>query len=379
MSTKITYNGKTTELADGYIATLPCKDYKMETDVVVEAPELVEVVLQEKTVIENGEVTPDEGYDGLSKVTVNVPSEEPNLISKTITENGTYKASEEVDDDSIIGTWYLNKVLTSETMENASIANTLNYNGNFQAFKSGTDGLYTYDQFDYMNNNSDADRLFYHQWNDWVDILVYQNGEWVSEEYRTIVIDKEPSSSSQIEPMLNWLKVNATKIIVDGYSEVIVNVEATDSPLPTEVATEAEMTALLSSGTVGGVYKYTGTTGTYENGALYVLEAGVIKISLEVNSSDEGVFNFPVPSGATTWSDMNGVVDETSQYVITTIDLHDAGIPKICRAGDISAYFYGLVRNNINTDLVQVSDTLDYDNTYYSFVNTYSTGGGGSN
>ncbi len=39
MSTKITYNGKTTELADGYIATLPCKDLKMETDVVVEACE----------------------------------------------------------------------------------------------------------------------------------------------------------------------------------------------------------------------------------------------------------------------------------------------------------------------------------------------------
>ena len=43
MSTKITYNGKTTELADGYIATLPCKDLKMETDVVVEAPEGAEV------------------------------------------------------------------------------------------------------------------------------------------------------------------------------------------------------------------------------------------------------------------------------------------------------------------------------------------------
>lgn len=45
-----------------------------------------------------------------------------------------------------------------------------------------------------------------------------------------------------------------------------------DSPLPTEVSTEAEMTALLTSGEVGGVYKYTGATGTYENGALYVLE-----------------------------------------------------------------------------------------------------------
>jgi hypothetical protein len=43
MSTKITYNGKTTELASGDIAILPCKDFTMATDVVVEAPEPAEV------------------------------------------------------------------------------------------------------------------------------------------------------------------------------------------------------------------------------------------------------------------------------------------------------------------------------------------------
>ena len=48
-----------------------------------------------------------------------------------------------------------------------------------------------------------------------------------------------------------------------------------DSALPIEVSSEIEMNALLSSGTVGGVYKYTGTTGTYENGALYVLEVDI--------------------------------------------------------------------------------------------------------
>ena len=46
-----------------------------------------------------------------------------------------------------------------------------------------------------------------------------------------------------------------------------------DSALPIEVSTEAEMTELLSSGEVNGVYKYIGeTTDTYEQGALYVLE-----------------------------------------------------------------------------------------------------------
>jgi hypothetical protein len=57
-------------------------------------------------------------------------------------------------------------------------------------------------------------------------------------------------------------------------TDIVVTVpEAIDSPLPTEVSTEAEMTALLESGEVGGVYKYMGeTTDAYENRALYVLE-----------------------------------------------------------------------------------------------------------
>lgn len=58
----------------------------------------------------------------------------------------------------------------------------------------------------------------------------------------------------------------------DGFSKVIVNVEAGDSPLPIEVSTEADMDALLEMAEVGSVYKYTGESGTYENGALYVVE-----------------------------------------------------------------------------------------------------------
>lgn len=48
--------------------------------------------------------------------------------------------------------------------------------------------------------------------------------------------------------------------------------EITDSPLPIEITSADEMTALLSTAEVGSVYKYTGeTTDTYENGALYVV------------------------------------------------------------------------------------------------------------
>lgn len=63
---------------------------------------------------------------------------------------------------------------------------------------------------------------------------------------------------------------NGTYPVADK-EEVVVSV-TTPNPTPTEISTEAEMTALLSSSNIGSVYKFTGTSETYETGALYLLE-----------------------------------------------------------------------------------------------------------
>ena len=62
--------------------------------------------------------------------------------------------------------------------------------------------------------------------------------------------------------------IDALPVYDGSYTELF------DSPLPTEIATDVEMTAILENDEteVGSVYKYTGESGTYENGALYVVE-----------------------------------------------------------------------------------------------------------
>ena len=44
--------------------------------------------------------------------------------------------------------------------------------------------------------------------------------------------------------------------------------------VPIEISTDAEMEAVLTSDNVGKVYKFTGTSDTYTNGDLYIVEVG---------------------------------------------------------------------------------------------------------
>ena len=43
---------------------------------------------------------------------------------------------------------------------------------------------------------------------------------------------------------------------------------------PIEISTDAGMEAVLTSDNVGKVYKFTGTSDTYTNGDLYIVEVG---------------------------------------------------------------------------------------------------------
>lgn len=174
--------------------------------------------------------------------------------NRMITESGTYdvtrKKSVKVDipDAAVCGVWRFN--------EDIGGVDDINQDVNFTTIKDGN--TVTCTNMDYKGTGPAGDPA----WLDYngLDVRAWGHGinGWCCDSVRTVDFGAEPQLVSSA--FKEWLVANATPIY-------------NTSSIPIEISTESEMTALLESAEVGSVYKYTGTTGTYENGALYVVEA----------------------------------------------------------------------------------------------------------
>ena len=121
------------------------------------------------------------------------------------------------------------------------------------------------------------------------EILVKQDSiTWTIEQYNadhaipcgglgTVTINL--SDAYQVVQGNKLITTNVNEEPIGSYATVTVRI---DAALPTTVASETDMENLLKgwideegtqrNGTVGGIYQYTGTTGKYEYGELYILE-----------------------------------------------------------------------------------------------------------
>ena len=86
-------------------AAIRTKNGSQDTYLVSEMADAIDDIVTEpdlETLLatQNDTYTPSQGKDGFSQVVVNVPSIQPVLITKSITQNGTYIA---LDDDSADG------------------------------------------------------------------------------------------------------------------------------------------------------------------------------------------------------------------------------------------------------------------------------------
>ena len=171
--------------------------------------------LQEKTITANGEYTPDEGYDGFSKVSVNVPTgggQDPTDPSDPVDPDNPSNPDDPVQPDQ------------TELQEKTFTAN----------------GAYTPDEgYDGFNK----------------------------------VIVNVPIPAGFVKPTGTRTVTTNGTYDISGYASVKVNVpETEDSPMPVEVESMAEMVALLDTAPIGAIYKYVGEADdVYEYGELYIV------------------------------------------------------------------------------------------------------------
>jgi hypothetical protein len=222
MPTKITYNGKTTELGAKCIATLSCKDYTMATDVVIEAPQSEGAKLYGIDVTPTKEIqniVPEDNYDGFDEVIVNpIPDEYIDTSDATATadkilkDETAYVNGEKVTgsietydgdfveetEDELQGVWLLNENLTKPTHSYTF----LNFISNNKVYTEMQHlGSLTALQYEYTDTVGN--------WN----VAAPANATsftWNNDAYRTLTVLSKRSEVS--DKSFEWFTTNATKI-----------------------------------------------------------------------------------------------------------------------------------------------------------------------
>lgn len=86
--------------------------------------------------------------------------------------------------------------------------------------------------------------------------------------------------NKRLDERLSELSAGAGSVDINKVVDLVLSKLPADSPLPHEILTETEMTAILTNATqenVGAVYRYIGpTTSKYENGQLYILDEDIL-------------------------------------------------------------------------------------------------------
>lgn len=189
------------------------------------------------------------------------------------------------------GRWIFNTVLTDAGTEGGVVSGqTVSFTSNGGVFDriiplSGYQSVMTYSNIEYSYS------VYSHSagWtNEAFKVIDFDATEQeVSDEFYTwLTANATPEADEPDEPVTGDVLLAIRKSTLTGIADAVRSKTGKTAQMRgleiageiwginslIEAATEAEMLVLLSTASVGSVCKYTGTTGTYENGALYIVE-----------------------------------------------------------------------------------------------------------
>lgn len=254
-----------------------------------------EMSLQSKTASSNGVVTADEEYDGLEKVTVNVTpylqnkTATPSESAQTISADGLYDGLSSVIVAAIATETksvspaasaqevtptsgkYLKKVTVGAVAtETKSVTQNGTYTPTSGKFFSSVTVNVAATGYDRVVTVGDTVN---------VDDLPYDEAYTISSSNTGAVTAADDGGVWLVEAVgageatVTVTETTADGDVAKGRLRILVNAKQVAGS-PIEVATAAEMNALLVEKNVGKIYKFTGTSdGTYVNGDIYEVVA----------------------------------------------------------------------------------------------------------